>query len=369
MKSKSIPLFIILLILSLGCSPSLVSAYDYKQPVKLSKEEYQKRLQNYIDTPDELKIYVDDIVHPEEEVDYITMYEVSKNINIPKRDPAKKPEQPSIPKNSNAVLYEVNEKLTGYDVDNPQGAAGSFFEAYGNDYFAYLPIMDLAETAVKIKAIATTQVEIYDDMVHTGMMGVNPYETLELSPGRTMTYSDFFQRLSESKPTFDGFLVAEPRGRYPAFTIGVAQAADIINENFYQIKSYQALSILNGKLNEQGFPNFKTPTAQYIQDHHQLDLLVSKKDPVVGYARDHTSAAEYLASAEQRPSNWGRAPREISPWKIIQTYLDMGIPIEQASNIFKEKYTEQVRSTVNTFEGGIMLVVAIVFLVLGFVYK
>jgi hypothetical protein len=371
MKTKSISLFIILLILSLSCSPSLVSAYEYKIPTTLSEEEYQKRLQNYIDTPDELKIYVDDIVHPEEEVDFMTIYDAAHAVNIPKNKKDSSANNPPIAKNANSVIYTTTLQLCDYDNINQVEAVKDFFKPYNLVPYQYMDLMNYAQTAKNIKYFANNYLNIYIDSHQNaaGMIGLEPYGYINIE-GKEMTNIAFFTRLDEAKITYDGYFFSEARPNYAEFKVSVDSVAKIINNNFYKIGNYQELNIINGRLNAQGRPEFNQPTQQYRSANPTLDILIPKKHPIAQFVKENIPpAAEYLKPIETRPINAANQPYDISPDTIRDNYVYNGVDPENAHTIFRQRYSETFFDKMNYCESTSMFLVAIVILILAWVYK
>jgi hypothetical protein len=373
MKTKSI--LIILLILSLSFSPSLVTAYDYNMPVKLTEDEFNKRLQNYIDTPDELKVYVPDIVRENEEVDFMTLYDVSQKLNIPEKDKIINPEQPLMVKNPNAVVYDSAIRLRDYDTANRLGAINGFMKTYAQNSNAYRSLIYYGETVKNIKFLASNNLKLLDDNIFSGMDGLDPYAYIEIPGGIRMTNAEFLQQIVDAQVTWDGFLIAPARDGYRSFNMAVSTASQVMSDNYYLIENYNRLRMINNRLIAAGKPTLGEPSDNYQLTHFVgLNKLFSKNNPTVQYVKEtmsdvHNPVGRFLTPAEPRPQDRGGEPKDIRPVTIIETYQNNGVPVEAAQTIFRERYTENFISKMTYYEGGVMIVFAIVMLILACIYK
>jgi hypothetical protein len=373
MKIKSI--IIILLILSMSFSPSLISAYEYKLPTKLSEDEFKKRLQNYIDTPDELKIYVPDIIREDDEVDFMTLYNVSQNINITENDKITQIEQSPMVKNMNAVVYESAIKLRDFDAASRSNAVYSFMDAYSSDVNSYMPLIYYAETAKTIKFLADTNLKLFIDNYYSGMEGLDPFGYVKI-PGRDllMCHKELFQRIMDSEVTWDGYFFAPARGRYSEFKMSVEEVAKIFDTNYYLVDEYDQLGLINNRLIVALQPAFGEPSFQYQDQNPQLSKLFDKKDVRIALAKGTMTdgpnpISDYIKASDPRPMTVDRVPQDIRPETLVATYANNNVPTSQAKTIFRERYTDTVLTKTAYYEGGAMLIFAIITLILSYIYK
>jgi hypothetical protein len=374
MIKKIYGMMIIILILSIGISQPLVSAFEFKQKVKLPKEEFEKRVIKYINTPDELKIYLPDMIHEEEDVSPADFCNVSKEVKdlIPDKKDGVSSAPNLIFKNTNIVIFDMVESISKVDVKDLSGTIVKLFDTYQVPRGTYPSALLNAQIAEKMRDWAQSNSDLKFE-------GNDPCEIDPTYPitskNNPVTYEDFLYILGASDFTWDGHISYHGMFTKRSYIATINELCEDFNNNFCLIKSYGDLAFLNGILSSEGKPLFKIPSPEYRAAHPEYNALVLATDERVQFLNHIDPAtgtpkhANFLSSAELRPLNKVGEPVKIKTGSIQAEFLIHGFATEDIDNMFKQRTYEQM---VNKFEyasGAAMLVFAIIMLIVNFVYR
>jgi hypothetical protein len=357
----------------MGFSPPLVSAFEFKQQVKLPKEEFEKRVIKYINTPEELRIYLPDIIHEEEDVDPVDFCNVSKEVKdlIPNRKLGDSSKYKPLFKNTNTVVFDMVEGISQVEVKDLSGAMIKLFDTYQVPRGNYPTALLCAQNAEKLRALAQGNYELIEGHCDPGE--ISPTWTVLTRNGR-IGIRDLLYVINAGTFTWDGDIDYDgtPTRSYLS---SIDNICDGISKEFYMVEGYLDLDVLNGMLQLGGQPLFTRPSLEYMTKHPTYNALIRKSDPRVAYLESTASEggrfsiSKYLKPAEVRKLNAVGNPITTKKENIRSDFTIHGFGPDQFANMYKQRTYEQVVNKVEYGAGVAMLVFAIINLILAWVYK
>jgi hypothetical protein len=375
MRLKLISSFIIFLILSIGISQPIVYGFEFKQQVKLPKEEFEKRIIKYINTPDELKIYLPNLIYDEEDIDSVDFCNVSKEVKdlIPDRKYGDSSKINPPFKNTNMVIFDTVEGISKVDVNDLSGATIKLFDTYQVPRGNYPHALLCAQTAEKLRELVKSNYELRIEGRDPADISQNILYSTE---GGSLRYTDLLYVILEGNFRYVGNIDWAGCESKPSGVVGsIDSFSESISKSFYLIKSYGDLARLNGRLHAAGQQMFKNPSSEYVAKHPEYNALVPKNDPRVEYLKslgpgmDGFEPANALHTAEVRPINSVGMAVPIKNVDVQRDFLRQGFSNEDLQNMFRQRTYEQVVNKVEYASGAAMLVFAIIMLIVNWVYR
>jgi hypothetical protein len=393
MLKKFKSLFIILLVMSLSFVPYVNAASDiFDEPVHVDYETYKERLVEYIETPDYLKASMPPIIGKNEYITYIDIITASDDLvnMLPNINDAinEVKTTPLFKTMNNVILDHVKTLIQEYDPTDAN------IEYYLKPYVKNSGIDNIQYFKQYTKIAKDIQDVIHDNVLMEQNGKSNPYFSRDktvIFDGNTYTIDELFNRINGATIDPNGYYVFEDNSPLASQSASIAdeslivgpkkvavdEVATFLSDNYYTTTGdYGSNLQANVMMHGEGGPEFYDINFFDLDIHSGQQcspklLLDNDNIPVIKTQRTQYGRF-YVKEAEFRTEKLGDGtdPMDIKPNNIEIKKAEMGIPeFDDMSNAYAQYKESDVLVKSGALEGGVMLIVAIITLILAWVYK
>jgi hypothetical protein len=363
----------------------MISAFNMEEPKHISYNEYKERLVNYIEATDYLKPYMPNIINDNERIEFMDYINAAEDLAgiIPKSDDEalKEAEKSRLFLNKNSVIFKVVKEFSHqYDSNTPAETFVKFLQPYinGDNIFYYNSLIGYGKIAKAIQNAMADNLELKSQ----GIKGVNWDRNVEIhdSTGEfsQITIEQLFNEIANAEITPDGYY------KLPQTKIAVEDVAKILAKDYY-IPTYElSLVDMDNLLEEYDIEKLGVPKddPNLYKNTGPLPRFIDKDSPQVDFLLESCTFLDEeftivdilpglrpICKVEFRKNPETNKIQDISPKRTQEALRRLNIPDNKLTDAFSTTKDTFQGNTLGYYECGAMLVVAIVMLVLAFIYR